>query len=105
MPLAPQRCAIHLNFIHNNHTPLVTVASMSTAANIEYPPAAHTTYHHDESAETPVVTSVQPRAGATMTVGPNNDRTRTGKAERLRGGCVPCPVCTESMLFVCAYLV
>jgi hypothetical protein len=65
---------------------------MSTA-NIEYPPAAHT-YHH-ESAETPSVTSVQPRAGATMVVG-DKDRTRVGKAERIRGGCVPCPVCAES---------
>ena len=69
---------------------------MSTA-NIEYPPTAHT--YHDESAGMPVLTNVQPRAGATMVVGSDNDRTRMGKAERLRGGCVPCPVCPELYCF------
>ncbi|KAH9983778.1 hypothetical protein BJV77DRAFT_1029759 [Russula vinacea] len=63
---------------------------MSTA-NIQYPPAAAAHTYHDESAETPAVTSVQPRAGATMAVGSEHNRTRMGKAERLRGGCVPCP--------------
>ena len=71
---------------------------MSTA-NIEYPPTAHT--YHDESAGMPVLTSVQPRAGATMVVGPDNDKPRMGKAERLRGGCVPCPVCAELYCCLC----
>ena len=75
---------------------------MSTA-HIKYPPAAAAadTYHdHDESAVKPVVTSSQPRAGATMAVGSDDDQARVRKAERIRGGCVPCPVCVES--FVCA---
>src|SRR6266576_7364202 len=66
---------------------------MSTA-NTKYPPTEHT--YHDESAAKPAVTSSQPRANATMAVGSNNDQARMGKAERIRGGCVPCPVCVES---------
>ena len=65
---------------------------MSTA-NIEYPPAARP--YHAEPAQNPAITSVQPRAGTTMAVESDNGTPRTGKAERLRGGCVPCPVCTE----------
>jgi len=72
---------------------------MSTA-NIEYPPAAH--LYHGESAQNPTITSVQPRGGITMAVETGNDTARTGKAERLRGGCVPCPVCAESL--VCTQL-
>lgn len=71
------------------YTPLLF--SIMSTANIKYPPAAHT--YHDESAAKPVVTSSQPRANATMAVGSNNDQARVGKAERIRGGCVPCPVC------------
>ena len=71
---------------------------MSTTTNIKYPPAAHT--HHDESAAEPAVTSSQPCASATMTVGSNNDQARVGKAERIRGGCVPCPVCVGSFVYV-----
>jgi len=72
---------------------------MSTA-NIQYPPAVHP--YHGESAQNPTITSVQPRAGTTMAVETDNDTGRTGKAERLRGGCVPCPVCAESL--VCTHL-
>ena len=69
-----------------------------SATNIKYPPAAHT--HHDESAVKPAVTSSQPRASATMAVGSNSDQARVGKAERIRGGCVPCPVCVEFCLCI-----
>jgi hypothetical protein len=71
-----------------------------SSTNIEYPPAAHP--YSGELAQQPTITSVQPRAGPAMAVGSNNDKARIGKAERLRGGCVPCPVCVES--FVCACL-
>jgi hypothetical protein len=69
---------------------------MSTA-NIEYPPAARP--YHAEPAQNPTITSVQPRAGTTMAVESDNGTPRTGKAERLRGGCVPCPVCTVAHLY------
>lgn len=84
------------SFISTSFVPLL-LCIMSTA-NIKYPPVAHT--YHDKSAAKPAVTSSQPRASATMAVGPNNDQARVGKAERIRGGCVPCPVCVKS--FVCA---
>jgi hypothetical protein len=35
-----------------------------------------------------------------MTLGSDNNGARSGKAERLRGGCVPCPVCTVSHVYV-----
>lgn len=35
-----------------------------------------------------------------MAVG-TNDQARVGKAERIRGGCVPCPVCVESLSELC----
>jgi len=66
---------------------------MSTV-NIKYPPAAHP--YHNESAQQPVITNVQPRGGAPMAIGSDNGKARVGKAERLRGGCIPCPVCAES---------
>jgi hypothetical protein len=78
--------------------PLVLLFLMSTA-NIKYPPAAHP--YHDESAQQPVITNVQPRGGTTMAIGSDNGTAQVGKlgkAKRLRGGCVPCPVCFE--LFV-----
>ncbi|KAN0109512.1 hypothetical protein V8E52_009155 [Russula decolorans] len=75
-------------FISTSFTILLPVCTMSTA-DIKYPPAAHT--YHDELAAKPAVTSSQPRANATMAVGSNNDQARAGKAERIRGGCVPCP--------------
>ncbi|KAI0301319.1 hypothetical protein BC826DRAFT_988640 [Russula brevipes] len=72
------------------HSFILRFFCVMSTANIEYPPAAH--LYHAESARKPVITSVQPRAGATMTVGPdNNNSAQMRKAERLRGGCVPCP--------------
>ncbi len=59
-------------------------------ATIAYPPTAHT--YHDELSQTPATTNVQPRTGAEMVVGSDDNATRSGKAERLRGGCIPCPV-------------
>ena len=70
---------------------------MSTAT-VAYPPTAH--LYKDESAQISAVTNVQPSAGAKMTVGSDNDGTRSGKAERLRGGCIPCPVCSVSLVHV-----
>jgi hypothetical protein len=70
---------------------------MSTA-DIKYPPPAY--QFHGESAQKPTITSVQPRAGVTMVVESDNDATRGAKAERLRGGCIPCPVCIDSSDFV-----
>jgi hypothetical protein len=64
--------------------------------NIKYPPPAHP--FDGESAQKPTITSVQPRAGATMVAAPDNDTSRRGKAERLRGGCIPCPVCANSFV-------
>jgi hypothetical protein len=61
------------------------------SANVAHPPAAHV--YHDDSAQKPVITNVQPRAGAEMTLGSDNNGARNGKADRLRGGCIPCPVC------------
>jgi hypothetical protein len=68
---------------------------MSTAS-IKYPPPAY--QYHGESAQKPEITSVQPRAaGIKMVVESDNDAARGGKAERLRGGCIPCPVkCIDS---------
>jgi len=68
---------------------------MSTA-DIKYPPPAYQHHGESESAQKPTITSVQPRAGVTMVVGSDNDVARGEKAERLRGGCIPCPVCIDS---------
>ncbi len=54
-------------------------------ASIAYPPTAYTC--HDELSQTLAITNVQPRTGAEMVFGPNDNVTRSGKAERLRGGC------------------
>ena len=88
-------------FISTSSIILPLFCIMSTT-NIKYPPAAHT-YHDELAAKPAAVTNSQPRANATMAVGSNNDQARAGKAERIRGGCVPCPVCVES--FVCVLLI
>ncbi|KAH9077737.1 hypothetical protein EDB83DRAFT_2345565 [Lactarius deliciosus] len=59
------------------------------SATIAYPPTAHT--YHDESSQTPAITNIQPHTGAKMVVGSDDNKARNGKAERLRGGCIPCP--------------
>ncbi|KAH9053294.1 hypothetical protein EDB87DRAFT_1825682 [Lactarius vividus] len=53
--------------------------------SIAYPPTARTC--HDEWLQTPAITNVQPRTETEMVVGPDDNATRSGKAERLRGGC------------------
>ncbi|KAI9513541.1 hypothetical protein F5148DRAFT_1156407 [Russula earlei] len=68
-------------------SPVLLLCCMMSTANIKYPPAAHP--YHNKADHQPVITNVQPRGGATMTVDPEN--AREGKAERLRGGCIPCP--------------
>ncbi|KAI0060506.1 hypothetical protein BV25DRAFT_1784039, partial [Artomyces pyxidatus] len=52
-----------------------------------YPPAAHSS---PESSDTPVL-ATQPSAAAKMSVSLDARRQET-KAERMRGGCIPCPV-------------
>lgn len=71
-------------------------------ASIAYPPTAQT--NHDESSQIPAVTNVQPQTGAKMVLGPDDDATKTGKAERLRGGCIPCPVCRQCVSLACVRL-
>lgn len=60
------------------------------AASIAYPPTAHT--NHDESSQTPAITNVQPSTGAKMGLASDDNAAQFGKPERLRGGCIPCPV-------------
>ncbi|KAI9458013.1 hypothetical protein BJY52DRAFT_1416643 [Lactarius psammicola] len=54
---------------------------------IAYPPTAYTCHHDYESSQTAAITNVQPLTGAKMVVVSNDNAARSGKAERLRGGC------------------
>ncbi|KAI0686547.1 hypothetical protein C8Q76DRAFT_761443 [Earliella scabrosa] len=59
--------------------------SPAPSATLAYPPSAHSS-----SAQQSELTETQPAPVATMTASPAL-RTETGPAERIRGGCIPCP--------------
>jgi hypothetical protein len=107
---APQPHSKHIYISPQpGNVPQFTLTSFSVSlhqtmsnANVAYPPTAH--LYHDESAQKPVVTNVQPCAEATMTLDTKNNGARIGKAERLRGGCVPCPVCTILPVYLHPFL-
>lgn len=62
---------------------------MSTSTPVSYPPVAHT------NSSSSGVIGVQPKSVQGMNVR-DNTLADGGKAERLRGGCVPCPVSANS---------
>ncbi len=62
---------------------------MSSSTTVTYPPAAHLST--DQPA---AVTHTQPAPVAAMSLDPasRDNAQQAHKAERIRGGCIPCPV-------------
>ncbi|KAF8273565.1 hypothetical protein EI94DRAFT_1715284 [Lactarius quietus] len=73
------------------------------ATSIAYPPTATHT-NHDESLPQTAITNAQPSTGAKMVVASDDNAAQSRKAERLRGGCIPCPltrrVCYRTEVYV-----
>jgi hypothetical protein len=67
--------------------------SPSAESSIAYPPMAHATRERSSEAAmmSPEIVSTQPSAAPSMSLKPDPQEDRQS-AQRLRGGCVPCPV-------------
>jgi hypothetical protein len=86
-----------LPFTYNHPHALRTMSS----PNIAYPPAARardSQIDHELSIVPTPITSSQPRAAAPMTITGGTSPSKQVAAERLRGGCVPCPVCISAII-------
>jgi hypothetical protein len=72
----------------------------TAAAELAYPPTAHAapdraSFEAQEAGPAGPI-STQPAAGPAMSLNPADEQT---KAERVRGGCFPLPVCSLSSWF------
>ncbi|KAI0349626.1 hypothetical protein OH77DRAFT_1375945, partial [Trametes cingulata] len=61
---------------------------MSPDHSLSYPPAAHLS---DQSATRPQPVQSQPSPVPSMSTNPSKADKKSGGAERIRGGCIPCP--------------
>ncbi|KAI0364378.1 hypothetical protein BV20DRAFT_974475 [Pilatotrama ljubarskyi] len=62
---------------------------MSPTDAVSYPPAAHLA--HADSASRPLPVQSQPSAIRAMSTDAAQAGEKDGRAERIRGGCIPCP--------------
>ncbi|KAL4242391.1 hypothetical protein ABKN59_011855 [Abortiporus biennis] len=62
--------------------------SSQQTTSLSYPPSAHR--ESSEQSSTDQCTSAQPAPAPQMSLNPSSDNDQS-KAERLRGGCIPCP--------------
>ncbi|KAH8982731.1 hypothetical protein EDB86DRAFT_323720 [Lactarius hatsudake] len=70
-------------------------------ASIAYPPTAYTRHGEWSQMPIPEITNVQPGIGTEMVVGPNDNTTQSGNADRLRGGCECLRKCLGALTCSC----